>query len=131
VYELRDQSWHDRGTGQCKGLYDDSQDLALLVVEAEDITGDKDGEGGFLKDELLLSTKVEKEDIYARQQGGSLVKIQRSLRSWLTVPDTLIVWTEPNGLDVALSFQDADGCEDIWNFILEVQRHLNNMPGEL
>jgi len=28
-----------------------------------------EGEGGFLKEELLLSTKVEKDDIYARQQG--------------------------------------------------------------
>ena len=67
VYELRDQSWHDRGTGHCKGIYDDAQDLALLVVEAEDQT-DKE-EGGFLKEELLLSAKVEREDIYQRQQG--------------------------------------------------------------
>jgi protein phosphatase-4 regulatory subunit 3 len=70
VYELREQSWHDRGTGHCKGIYDDSQDLALLVVEAED-GGDKE-EGGFLKEELLLSAKVERDDIYARQQGELL-----------------------------------------------------------
>ena len=45
--------------------------------------------------------------------------------------DTLIVWTEPRtGLDIALSFQDAEGCEDIWQFITEVQRHLANLPGE-
>jgi len=77
VYELRDASWFDRGTGQCKGVYDDTQDLALIIVEAEDMSEGKDGEGGgaaegeggFLKEELLLSTKVEKEDIYARQQG--------------------------------------------------------------
>lgn len=43
--------------------------------------------------------------------------------------DTLIVWTEPStGLDIALSFQDAEGCEDIWQFICEVQRHLNCQP---
>ena len=77
MYELRDASWFDRGTGQCKGVYDDTQDLALIIVEAEDMSEGKDGEGGgaaegeggFLKEELLLSTKVEKEDIYARQQG--------------------------------------------------------------
>jgi hypothetical protein len=39
--------------------------------------------------------------------------------------DTLIVWTEPDGVDYALSFQDPDGCSEVWNFILEVQRHLN------
>ena len=38
------------------------------------------------------------------------------------------MWTDPNGLDIALSFQDAEGCEDIWQFIIEVQRHLNNLP---
>lgn len=76
VYELRDSSWFDRGTGHCKGVYDDTQDLALIIVEAEDMSEGKEGEaaategeGGFLKEELLLSTKVEKEDIYARQQG--------------------------------------------------------------
>ena len=40
--------------------------------------------------------------------------------------DTLIVWTEPDGVDYALSFQDPEGCAEVWNFILEVQRHMNN-----
>jgi protein phosphatase-4 regulatory subunit 3 len=79
VYELRDSSWFDRGTGHCKGVYDDTQDLALIIVEAEDMSEGKEGEtptegeGGFLKEELLLSTRVEKDDIYARQQGRSFL----------------------------------------------------------
>lgn len=77
VYELRDSSWFDRGTGHCKGVYDDTQDLALLIVEAEDMndgsTAPAEGEGGFLREELLLSARVEKEDIYARQQGESFI----------------------------------------------------------
>ncbi len=49
----------------------------------------------------------------------------------LTGADTLIVWTEPSSqLDIALSFQDAEGCEDIWQFLCEVQQHLNNFPSE-
>ena len=44
--------------------------------------------------------------------------------------DTLIVWTEPDGVDYALSFQDPDGCSEVWNFILDVQRHMN-ANGEL
>ncbi|EPE02546.1 suppressor of mek1 [Ophiostoma piceae UAMH 11346] len=36
---------------------------------------------------------------------------------------TLIVWTEPStGMDMALSFQEADGCLAIWNFITEMQQ---------
>jgi len=38
--------------------------------------------------------------------------------------DTLIVWTEPDGADYALSFQDPEGCLEVWNFIQEVQRHM-------
>ena len=44
----------------------------------------------------------------------------------LPYSDTLIVWTEPDGVDYALSFQDPEGCAEVWNFILEVQRHMNN-----
>ncbi|WWC85689.1 uncharacterized protein L201_000555 [Kwoniella dendrophila CBS 6074] len=116
VYELQDTSWHDRGTGFCKGIYDDAQDIALIIVEKEDFPtdgGKAESPGGFLKEELLLSARVEKEDIYGKQQ------------------DTLIVWTEPaTGLDMALSFQDPEGCEDIWQFICEVQRHLLSMTSE-
>lgn len=142
MYELRDSSWYDRGTGYCKGVYDDTRDLALLIVEAEeqpekggegeDGVGGSDEPGGFLKEELLLSSRVEKDDIYARQQGRCYVVSELRVGLELTAcTDTLIVWTEPaSQLDIALSFQDAEGCEDIWQFISEVQRHLNNMPSE-
>lgn len=39
-------------------------------------------------------------------------------------PETLIVWTEPNGADYALSFQDPEGCSEVWNFICDVQQHI-------
>ena len=53
------------------------------------------------------------------------------MRAKLIAVDTLIVWTEPGTqLDIALSFQDADGCTDVWHFISQVQRHLNNLPSE-
>jgi protein phosphatase-4 regulatory subunit 3 len=42
------------------------------------------------------------------------------------IADTLIVWTEPDGVDYALSFQDPEGCSEVWNFILDVQRHMNS-----
>lgn len=31
--------------------------------------------------------------------------------------DTLIVWTESNGTDMALSFQEAEGCAAIWSVL--------------
>lgn len=45
---------------------------------------------------MLLETKIAKDDGYQKQQ------------------DTLIVWTEANGTDMALSFQEAEGCAVIW-----------------
>ncbi|OJJ68524.1 hypothetical protein ASPBRDRAFT_133502 [Aspergillus brasiliensis CBS 101740] len=62
---------------------------------------------------MLLETKISKDDGYQKQQ------------------ETLIVWTEPNGTDMALSFQEAEGCAVIWNFVTSVQQHLLNLaPGE-
>ena len=44
----------------------------------------------------LLETRISKDDGYQKQQ------------------DTLIVWTEQNGTDMALSFQEPEGCANIW-----------------
>lgn len=45
---------------------------------------------------------------------------------------TLIVWTDhTTQQDIALSFQDVEGCDDIWQFIVEVQKHLSNQFGEM
>lgn len=49
----------------------------MILVEVEETAskpsgeeaGAAEGPGGFLKEELLLTAKVEKDDIYARQQG--------------------------------------------------------------
>lgn len=56
--------------------------------------------------EVLLNCLIRGSDVYQQQQ------------------DTLIVWTEPDGTDFALSFQDAEGCSEVWDFIMEVQKHL-------
>ncbi|EIT76182.1 protein putative to be [Aspergillus flavus] len=60
-------------------------------------------------DRVLLETKISKDDGYQKQQ------------------ETLIVWTEPNGTDMALSFQEPEGCAVIWNFVNGVQQHLTNL----
>jgi len=43
--------------------------------------------------------------------------------------DTLIVWTEPDGTEIALSFQDPAACANICEFIGEVQTHLTLVSG--
>ncbi|KAI8851481.1 component of IIS longevity pathway SMK-1-domain-containing protein [Chytridium lagenaria] len=101
VYELAPEgAWVDKGTGQVTHQYVEIKDAMCIVVRSEE-----DGT-------VLLNSKIRKEDIYHRQQS------------------TLIVWTEQNGLDLALSFQEAEGCNELWNIITEIQKRLVAVNGE-
>ncbi|KAJ8106222.1 hypothetical protein ONZ43_g7137 [Nemania bipapillata] len=101
VYELRNNDWFDRGTGFCTATFNSSEDGhqrdARVLVESEDQPG-----------RTLLETRICKEDGFHKQQ------------------ETLIVWTEPSsGVDMALSFQEAEGCAIIWKFINNIQQQYN------
>ena len=136
LYILEGQAWTDRGTGYCAGVYNEAKDEALLVTRKEEhceALGDVVDAGGgddddddaaapskymlviderLDTDDYLLSSPVVKDDVYQRQQ------------------DTLVVWTEPDGSDLALSFQEPEGCNEVWDFLTEVQLHfmLNKDP---
>ncbi|KAI0711050.1 component of IIS longevity pathway SMK-1-domain-containing protein [Cerioporus squamosus] len=75
---------------------------ALLIARAEEDFN-----------RIILTTTIRATDVYQRQQ------------------ETLIVWTEPDGVDYALSFQDPEGCAEVWHFIEEVQRHMNANTEEM
>ncbi|KAM7206886.1 putative suppressor of mek1 protein [Naviculisporaceae sp. PSN 640] len=95
VYELRNNDWFDRGTGFCVATMvtlENGSKEPRVIVESED-----------QPERLLLETKIIKDDGFQKQQ------------------DTLIVWTD-NGVDMALSFQEADGCALIWRFIDSIQQ---------
>ncbi|KAJ4368933.1 Platinum sensitivity protein [Neocucurbitaria cava] len=48
-----------------------------------------------------------------------LLDITLTDQSFMRQQETLIVWTQPDGHDMALSFQEPEGCDYIWCFILE------------
>ncbi|KAL8936239.1 MAG: hypothetical protein Q9216_005038 [Gyalolechia sp. 2 TL-2023] len=75
-------------------------DESRIQVESED-----------QPERMLLESRVSKDDGYQKQQ------------------DTLIVWTESTGTDMALSFQEAEGCAAIWEFVSQVQQHLMAVAG--
>jgi protein phosphatase-4 regulatory subunit 3 len=112
VYELIGQRWTDRGTAFCQGDYDEDARQARLIARAEH------------SNEILLQCIIRATDVYQRQQGISLHLTWSNFSNCL--PETLIVWTEPDGTDYALSFQDMEGCGEVWDFIGEVQRHLQD-----
>lgn len=65
---------------------------ARIIVAAEEAPEER----------TLLETVISKQSQFQKQQ------------------DTLIIWTEPaTSVDMALSFQEADGCTSIWKFINE------------
>lgn len=105
VYELRNNDWFDRGTGFCAAAFifneASRQEEPRVLVTSED-----------QPERLLLETRICKEDGFQKQQ------------------DTLIVWTEPTtNIDMALSFQESDGCATIWKFISNIQQQLMAIGG--
>lgn len=77
-----------------------------VIVESED-----------QPERLLLETRIHKEDGFQKQQGKSRIFTPALLRPLANSEstETLIVWQEPgSGVDMALSFQEAEGCALIW-----------------
>ncbi|XP_065168653.1 serine/threonine-protein phosphatase 4 regulatory subunit 3 isoform X2 [Atheta coriaria] len=92
LYALNaDRQWDDRGTGHVSSAYVDRLKAISLLVRAE-----SDGS-------LLLESKIQPDTAYQKQQ------------------DTLIVWSEGDNFDLALSFQEKAGCDEIWEKICQVQ----------
>ncbi|KAG0163527.1 Platinum sensitivity protein [Apophysomyces sp. BC1034] len=89
LYELNpDSNWEDKGTGNCIYVTGTGEELDEIRVRSEN------------DNSILLSSTVVRRRVYQRQQ------------------DTLIVWTEDDNQDLALSFQEIEGCEEIWHFYL-------------
>lgn len=101
VYELKNNDWYDRGTGFCSGRLLTGPNINPENPEAHIVVVSEDE-----PERALLETRITKDDGYQKQQ------------------ETLIVWTEANGVDMALSFQEAEGCSSIWEFVSEVQTRL-------
>lgn len=93
VYLLQGDDWLDNGTGYCMGQVDAESRKPYFIVRNESNSED-----------VILQSYLEGRIQYQRQQ------------------ETLIVWTDLSGKDLALSFQENEGCEDLCDFIVRVQR---------
>ncbi|GLH05730.1 Serine/threonine-protein phosphatase 4 regulatory subunit 3 [Gryllus bimaculatus] len=91
LYALNaERQWDDRGTGHVSSSYVERLKGISLLVRAE-----SDGS-------LLLESKIQPDTAYQKQQ------------------ETLIVWSEGDNFDLALSFQEKAGCDEIWEKICQV-----------
>ncbi|XP_064601832.1 serine/threonine-protein phosphatase 4 regulatory subunit 3-like [Liolophura sinensis] len=86
-----DRQWDDRGTGHVSSAYVDRLEGMSLLVRSE-----TDGSS-------LLESRIHPDTAYQKQQ------------------ETLIVWSEADNYDLALSFQEKAGCEEIWEKICQEQ----------
>ncbi|CAL1546883.1 unnamed protein product [Lymnaea stagnalis] len=86
-----DRQWDDRGTGHVSSAYVERLRGISLLVRSE-----TDGS-------ILLESKIQQDTAYQKQQ------------------ETLIVWSEADNYDLALSFQEKAGCDEIWEKICQVQ----------
>ncbi|NXJ63820.1 P4R3B phosphatase, partial [Rostratula benghalensis] len=103
VYTLNeDRQWDDRGTGHVSCTYVERLKGMSLLVRAE-----SDGS-------LLLESKINPNTAYQKQQAMTFF-------CFCFKQDTLIVWSEAENYDLALSFQEKAGCDEIWEKICQVQ----------
>ncbi|KAK3093571.1 hypothetical protein FSP39_017545 [Pinctada imbricata] len=86
-----DRQWVDRGTGHVTSSYVERLKGVSLIVRSE-----TDGT-------ILLESKIQPDTAYTKQQ------------------ETLIVWSEAENYDLALSFQEGNSCEEVWAKICAIQ----------
>ena len=101
LYLLNDDGqWDDRGTGHISCQYNqDLQGFGLFLRSEAD-------------NEELLGQRIVSEDIYQHQN------------------ETIITWTDPaSNADYALSFQENEGCNEMWEQILNVQGRQSDGSG--
>lgn len=92
LYALnKDRQWTDRGTGFVMSTFVEKMQGFSLLVRDE-----RDGS-------LLLESRIQRDTLYQKQQ------------------ETLIVWSEGDNLELALSFQEKAGCEEVWCKICQVR----------
>ena len=98
AYILEENEWKDTGTGFCIGHIEEKNGLhAYLVVNNEDAP-----------EQVLLRSRLEGNIEYQRQE------------------ETLIVWKDLEGHDIALSFEESAGCDVLCEFIVQVQKKLES-----
>jgi hypothetical protein len=92
IYELNNNEWCERGTGLCTLTSEEGPTHEARLMVRSEVTPPTQ-----LFDRLVT-------------RGGN---IQRQ-------SETLLVWTETTGTDMALRFQETDGCAEIWALINQV-----------
>lgn len=142
VYQLDQESWTDLGTGYCDvyaqmpaGVTRHQSDELWADVEEEDedagpwiaVVPEHRTEGE--PQELIWRTTIRAIMLLAMSQGEE-DEDENAAYGFHRQQDTLIVWCEPDGVEMALSFANVQSCAEVWQFIHRVKQYLfeGNVP---
>ena len=125
VYVLENNEWKDSGTGFCTGelvqnespidTADDATDGdSAALTEATDGRDIKENKRSAY---LIVTSEENPSDVLLRSKLEGKIEYQRQ-------EDTLIVWKDLEGRDIALSFEESSGCDSLCDFIVQVQKHI-------
>ena len=126
VYVLENNEWKDSGTGFCTGELvqngspiDNNTDDTIargstVLADSTDGRGIKENERSAY---LIVTNEESPSDVLLRSKLEGNIEYQRQ-------EDTLIVWKDLEGRDIALSFEESSGCDSLCDFIIQVQKHI-------
>lgn len=113
VYFLENGDWRDIGTGYASGVKKVVEDEDN--VKKEKNTKDKTDEKAIPYLVVVDEKSPQQQIIMSRLEGE--IEYQRQ-------EETLIVWRDTLGKDIALSFEEISGCDHICEFIKYIQNNL-------
>lgn len=85
--------WEDIGTGNVSISFLERLQALTILVRSEE------------NDSMILESKICPNREYRKQE------------------DSMITWSEDEKCEIAISFQEKQGCEEVWNKIAEIQAH--------
>lgn len=91
-------SWDDMGTGHVSIGLLERNNAFTIIVRSEENSS------------VLLESKILPDRAYQKRE------------------ETLIVWTEDDSCDLAISFQEKMGCDKVWEEICEIQGRNPDLP---
>ncbi|KAH8919596.1 DUF625-domain-containing protein, partial [Atractiella rhizophila] len=149
VYSLAKAVWDDLGTGFCEGRYRMSPEPGERERKENESTSPPSSPPLFpapptLAAQVLVRAEENQESLLLESEiepwlpeWGAMDEVPLSLSEeekkggtdrigrYSRQQDTLIVWNDTNlGVDMALSFATAKGCEEMWEFFLTAQKQV-------
>lgn len=110
LYTLNEErQWDDRGTGFVTCLSPTALNTSYSIIVKSEVDGS-----------TLLESKIQLHTKYQKQQVRDTPTEFISHFLFFFLKETLIVWSEGENYDLALSFQEKAGCDDIWENICDV-----------